>query len=191
MPSWLTRSTGQSSASIASVRRWRSAGICPRGRFHTRHPHFTTSPYVFTSFKHAQNYAGLREDQTLYVLVKRSPALTSSSCGSSASRRACHSPARMRQPTGFARVSSKSSLRDSPSSRSPHVLRGMAARRQRQLPAEPTSFCPLDARRDAGDHAAIAWSRWSLQRQVTKPLRQDVPVRSRRPRLMRRQSPVG
>ena len=31
---------------------------------------FTTAPYIFTSFKNAQNYASLREDQTLYVLVK-------------------------------------------------------------------------------------------------------------------------
>jgi putative ABC transport system permease protein len=31
---------------------------------------FTTAPYVFTSFKKAQNYAALREDQTLYILVK-------------------------------------------------------------------------------------------------------------------------
>lgn len=31
---------------------------------------FTTAPYVFTSFKNAQNYAALREDQTLYILVK-------------------------------------------------------------------------------------------------------------------------
>lgn len=30
---------------------------------------FTTAPHVFTSFKNAQNYAALREDQTLYVLV--------------------------------------------------------------------------------------------------------------------------
>jgi len=30
---------------------------------------FTTAPYIFTSFKNAQNYAGLREDQTLYILV--------------------------------------------------------------------------------------------------------------------------
>lgn len=36
---------------------------------------FTTSPYVFTSFKHAQNYAGLREDQTLYLLVKAQPGV--------------------------------------------------------------------------------------------------------------------
>jgi len=36
---------------------------------------FTTSPYVFTSFKHAQNYAGLREDQTLYMLVKAKPGV--------------------------------------------------------------------------------------------------------------------
>jgi putative ABC transport system permease protein len=31
---------------------------------------FTTAPYIFTSFKNAQNYAGLREDQTLYILAK-------------------------------------------------------------------------------------------------------------------------
>jgi len=31
---------------------------------------FTTSPYVFTSFKNAQNFTGLREDQTLFILVK-------------------------------------------------------------------------------------------------------------------------
>jgi putative ABC transport system permease protein len=31
---------------------------------------FTTSPAVFTSFKNAQNYFGLSENQTLYVLVK-------------------------------------------------------------------------------------------------------------------------
>jgi putative ABC transport system permease protein len=31
---------------------------------------FTTSPYVFTSFKNALDYTGLREDQTLYILVK-------------------------------------------------------------------------------------------------------------------------
>jgi len=31
---------------------------------------FTTAPYVFTSFKNAQNYATLREDQTLYILAK-------------------------------------------------------------------------------------------------------------------------
>jgi putative ABC transport system permease protein len=36
---------------------------------------FTTSPYVFTSFKHAQDYAGLREDQTLYLLVKAQPGV--------------------------------------------------------------------------------------------------------------------
>jgi putative ABC transport system permease protein len=34
---------------------------------------FTTSPYVFTSFKNAQNYAHLREDQTLFILVKVAP----------------------------------------------------------------------------------------------------------------------
>ena len=31
---------------------------------------FTTAPYVFTSFKNALNYADMREDQTLYILVK-------------------------------------------------------------------------------------------------------------------------
>jgi putative ABC transport system permease protein len=31
---------------------------------------FTTSPYVFTSFKNAQDYTNLREDQTLFILVK-------------------------------------------------------------------------------------------------------------------------
>ena len=34
---------------------------------------FTTSPYVFTTFKNAQNYAGLREDQTMFILVKLAP----------------------------------------------------------------------------------------------------------------------
>jgi putative ABC transport system permease protein len=36
---------------------------------------FTTAPYVFTSFKNAQNYASLREDQTLYLLVKAAPGV--------------------------------------------------------------------------------------------------------------------
>ena len=30
---------------------------------------FTTSPYVFTTFKNAQDYTGLREDQAYYILV--------------------------------------------------------------------------------------------------------------------------
>src|SRR5260370_32899934 len=34
---------------------------------------FTTSPYVFTTFKNAQNYTGTREDQTLFILVKVAP----------------------------------------------------------------------------------------------------------------------
>ena len=34
---------------------------------------FTTSPYVFTSFKNAQDYTRLREDQTLFILVKVGP----------------------------------------------------------------------------------------------------------------------
>ncbi|MGA2456823.1 MAG: ABC transporter permease [Terriglobales bacterium] len=34
---------------------------------------FTTSPYVFTTFKNAQSYTGLREDQTHFILVKLAP----------------------------------------------------------------------------------------------------------------------
>ncbi len=34
---------------------------------------FTTTPYVFTTFKNAQNYASVAENQTLYVLVKATP----------------------------------------------------------------------------------------------------------------------
>jgi putative ABC transport system permease protein len=34
---------------------------------------FTTSPYVFTSFKNAQDFTGMREDQTLFILVKVRP----------------------------------------------------------------------------------------------------------------------
>src|SRR5579871_4276489 len=34
---------------------------------------FTTSPYVFTSFKNAQNFTGLREDQTYFILVRLAP----------------------------------------------------------------------------------------------------------------------
>ncbi|MBL8172908.1 MAG: ABC transporter permease [Acidobacteria bacterium] len=37
---------------------------------------FTTSPAVFTSFKNAQGYAGLREDQTFYLLVKAAPGVS-------------------------------------------------------------------------------------------------------------------
>ncbi len=36
---------------------------------------FTTSPTVFTDFKNAQNYFGLREDQTLYILVRAAEAV--------------------------------------------------------------------------------------------------------------------
>jgi putative ABC transport system permease protein len=36
---------------------------------------FTTAPPVFTSFKHAQSYLGLREDQTLFLLVKAAPGV--------------------------------------------------------------------------------------------------------------------
>jgi putative ABC transport system permease protein len=34
---------------------------------------FTTSPYVFTTFKNAQDYTGLREDQAYYILVTLAP----------------------------------------------------------------------------------------------------------------------
>lgn len=34
---------------------------------------FTTSPYVFTTFKNAQDYTGLREDQAYYILVSLAP----------------------------------------------------------------------------------------------------------------------
>jgi putative ABC transport system permease protein len=34
---------------------------------------FTTSPYVFTSFKNAQDYANMREDQAMFILVKVAP----------------------------------------------------------------------------------------------------------------------
>ena len=35
---------------------------------------FTTSPYVFTSFKSAQDYATVPEDQTIFILVKTDPS---------------------------------------------------------------------------------------------------------------------
>src|SRR5271170_768024 len=34
---------------------------------------FTTQPYVFTSVQHAQDFAGLRADQTTYALVRTEP----------------------------------------------------------------------------------------------------------------------
>src|SRR5215469_5952720 len=34
---------------------------------------FTTSPYVFTTFKNAQNFVNLREDQTYFILAKLTP----------------------------------------------------------------------------------------------------------------------
>jgi putative ABC transport system permease protein len=34
---------------------------------------FTTTPYVFTSFKNAQGYSRLAEDQTLFILVRALP----------------------------------------------------------------------------------------------------------------------
>jgi putative ABC transport system permease protein len=34
---------------------------------------FTTEPYVFTSVKHAQDFLGLQEDQTMFALVKTEP----------------------------------------------------------------------------------------------------------------------
>jgi putative ABC transport system permease protein len=36
---------------------------------------FTTSPFVFTSFKNAQTYTGLNEDQVIYILVKAIPGM--------------------------------------------------------------------------------------------------------------------
>lgn len=36
---------------------------------------FTTMPYVFTTFKNAQGYVRLKEDQTLYILVKAKPGV--------------------------------------------------------------------------------------------------------------------
>ena len=36
---------------------------------------FTTSPYVFTSFKNAQSYATVSEDQTVFILVKAAPGV--------------------------------------------------------------------------------------------------------------------
>lgn len=37
---------------------------------------FTTSPYVFASFKSAQNYVMLPEDQTIFILVKAAPGVS-------------------------------------------------------------------------------------------------------------------
>ena len=34
---------------------------------------FTTSPYVFTTFKNAQNFTNIPEDQTIFILVKVAP----------------------------------------------------------------------------------------------------------------------
>ncbi len=34
---------------------------------------FTTSPYVFTTFKRAQQYSGVADDQTIFILVKLAP----------------------------------------------------------------------------------------------------------------------
>src|SRR5574337_337432 len=36
---------------------------------------FTTMPYVFTTFKNAQGYVRLKEDQTIYILVKAKPGV--------------------------------------------------------------------------------------------------------------------
>jgi putative ABC transport system permease protein len=36
---------------------------------------FTTSPYVFTTFKNAQDFTSVREDQTTFVLVKTDPGV--------------------------------------------------------------------------------------------------------------------
>ena len=34
---------------------------------------FTTSPYVFSTFKHAQDFTSVRQSQTMYMLVKLAP----------------------------------------------------------------------------------------------------------------------
>lgn len=34
---------------------------------------FTTSPYVFTTFKNAQDFTNLREDQTVFILIRAQP----------------------------------------------------------------------------------------------------------------------
>ncbi len=34
---------------------------------------FTTSPYVFATFKHAQDFSGIRQEKTTYILVKVAP----------------------------------------------------------------------------------------------------------------------
>jgi putative ABC transport system permease protein len=34
---------------------------------------FTTSPYIFTSFKNAQDFTNLQEDQTIFILVRAAP----------------------------------------------------------------------------------------------------------------------
>jgi putative ABC transport system permease protein len=36
---------------------------------------FTTSPYVFTTFKNAQSFTGLQEDQTEFILVRAQPGV--------------------------------------------------------------------------------------------------------------------
>ena len=41
---------------------------------------FTTSPYVFTTFKRAQEYSGLAEDQTIFILVKLAPGADLDRC---------------------------------------------------------------------------------------------------------------
>jgi putative ABC transport system permease protein len=37
---------------------------------------FTTSPYVFTTFKNAQDFTNLREDQTVFILVRAKPGIS-------------------------------------------------------------------------------------------------------------------
>jgi putative ABC transport system permease protein len=36
---------------------------------------FTTSPYVFTSYRNALDYANLRDDQTMFILIKTQPGV--------------------------------------------------------------------------------------------------------------------
>jgi putative ABC transport system permease protein len=37
---------------------------------------FTTSPYIFTSFKNAQDFTNLQEDQTIFILVRAAPGVS-------------------------------------------------------------------------------------------------------------------
>jgi len=57
--------------SRAEVREYRARVVGFTKGIHT----FTTSPYVFTTFKNALDYTGLDDDQTNFVLVKAAPGV--------------------------------------------------------------------------------------------------------------------